>query len=203
MSLSSYAEVQGAIEDWLARDDIEATRLMDFITLAEAYFNRRLRVRQMEATDTLTTTSGVDTLPSDFLTWRSLRRDSSPSIELEFKHPTWLRAAYGTAEAGTPKFFTIEGENVTIRPIDDDTTYTLSYWQKIPALSDSNTSNWLLAAHPDAYLWGSMIEAFAFVMDIEKANLCKQRLDAILREVEILSEKSKAPSQISIYGTVI
>ncbi len=203
MSLASYADLQGAIEDWLARDDFETTRLKDFIMLAENYFNRRLRVRQMEATDTLTTTSGVDTLPTDYLAWRSLRCDSSPLIELEFKHPTWLRAAFASEDQGTPKFFTIEGENVTIRPINDDSTYTLSYWQKITALSDSAPSNWLLEAHPDVYLWGALVEAFAFVMDIEKANLCVQRRDGICREIEILSEKGKAPAQLSIYGTVV
>jgi hypothetical protein len=40
---------------------------------------------------------------------------------------------------------------------------------KIPALSDSNTSNWVLASHPDVYLYGSLAEAFKYSMDDEQA----------------------------------
>jgi hypothetical protein len=30
------------------------------------------------------------------------------------------------------------------------------YSQKVPALSDSATTNWLLTSHPDAYLFGTL-----------------------------------------------
>jgi hypothetical protein len=38
----------------------------------------------------------------------------------------------------------------------------LYYFQTPPVLSGSNASNWLLAQHPDAYLYGSLAEAEAF-----------------------------------------
>ena len=60
MAITTYAELQTAIANWLARDDL-TTYLPDFITLFEAAANRRLRVRQMETTATLTPSSGSAT----------------------------------------------------------------------------------------------------------------------------------------------
>lgn len=39
-----------------------------------------------------------------------------------------------------------------------NTTYTIEliYYLRIPALSDSATSNWMLTDHPDAYLYGTL-----------------------------------------------
>ena len=58
MALTSYAELQQAIADWLERADLVA-RIPDFIALFEAAANRRLRVRQQEATVSLTPSSGA------------------------------------------------------------------------------------------------------------------------------------------------
>jgi hypothetical protein len=66
-----------------------------------------------------------------------------------------MQAAFPTSATGTPRFFTIEGSTITVRPADD-TSLTLKYFQKIAPLS--TTINWLFVAHPDLYLFGSMVE---------------------------------------------
>src|SRR5450432_4034024 len=53
MSLSNYTDLQASITAWLQRSDLAAT-IPDFIRLFEACANRRLRVRQQEATVILT-----------------------------------------------------------------------------------------------------------------------------------------------------
>jgi len=200
----TYEGLKNAVQKWAERSDPSIHVVEDCILMFEAYANRRLRVRQMEGTDTLTTVSGVETLPTDFLTWRSLTQNTSPQIELEYVHPTFLRSAYGTTGAGTPQFFTIEAETITVRPVSDGTTYTLRYWKKIPDLAtqgDTGT-NWLLTANPDVYLFGALFEFYSKLYDTDKAMFCMQRRDAAMREIEVLSEKSKAPSSIRVMGTI-
>ncbi len=47
MSISTYAELQTAVGNWLNRADLTA-RIPEFIELFEARVKRDLRVRQME-----------------------------------------------------------------------------------------------------------------------------------------------------------
>jgi hypothetical protein len=42
------------------------------------------------------------------------------------------------------------------------------YYQKIPALTVSNTTNWLLTAHPDLYLYTTLSEAYGVIKNAEQ-----------------------------------
>ena len=51
MALDTYANLQTAIANFLARDDL-TTEIVDFIKLTAADINRRLLVRAMETVNT-------------------------------------------------------------------------------------------------------------------------------------------------------
>ena len=57
MAINSYSTLQTAVSNWLDRDDL-SDRIPEFISLAEATFNRVLRIRAMETTLADTTPSG-------------------------------------------------------------------------------------------------------------------------------------------------
>jgi len=156
MSITTYTELQTAVTSWLARSDLTAS-IPDFITLFEAAANRRLRVRQMEASINLTPSSGAAALPADYLAWRRVTWTGSTRVELAYVAPSYLQAAYPSSPSDTPRIFTIEGATLKVRPVSD-TALELLYYQKIPALSDGNPANWLLDAHPDLYLFGALAE---------------------------------------------
>lgn len=198
MSITTYAQLQTAVASWLNRDDLTTT-IPDFITIFEATANRRLRLRSQELAATLTPSSGVATLPTDYLAWRRVTWTGSTNTELEYVHPSYLHALYPTAPAGVPRLFTIEGSSLTVRP-SDDTALTFDYFQKIAALSNSNTTNWLLTAHPDIYLFGTLAEAHGFVKDPDSLALWKTRRDEIFDEIERLDVKTRGPSAIRIMG---
>jgi hypothetical protein len=65
--------------------------------------------------------------------------------------------------------FDIVGDNITTYP-SSTATIDLEYYTKIPALSDSNTTNWLLTKAPLVYLYGSLIAAEPFMMDDARAT---------------------------------
>jgi hypothetical protein len=198
MAITTFSELTAAVTSWLARDDLTAA-IPDFVALFEAAANRRLRVRQMETSAALTPAGGAAALPEDYLMWRRLTWTGSRRRELDYVHPSYLQAAFDAA-AGTPRVFTIEGATLKIRPVDG-TALELDYFQRLPALSDAQTSNWLLAAHPDLYLFGALVEAEAFNKDADKAALWKLRRDEIFDEIEKLGGKSCAGA-IRVIGTV-
>lgn len=199
MAITTYAELQTAMANWLARDDL-TTYLPDFITLFEAAANRRLRVRQMETSTDLTPVAGVATLPTDYLQWRRVTWTGTTRRELEYVHPSYLQAAYPDTSAGSPNVFTIEGSSLMVRPVDN-TDLEFDYFQKIPALSSG--VNWLLTAHPDVYLFGSLAEAQGFNVDFDKMLIWKQRRDEGFDEIEKLSAKSRGVGAIRIMGAVV
>ena len=201
MSIISYAELKTAIASWLARSDL-TDNIPDFITLFEAAANRRLRARQMEASVNLSPSSGEATLPADYLAWRRLTWTGSPRVELAYVAPSYLQAAYPTSPSDTPRIFTIEGATLKVRPVSD-TALEFLYYQKISALSDDNPANWLLDAHPDLYLFGSLAEAQMFAVDPDKAALWKGRRDELFEEINSLSNKTRGAGAIRVMGAVI
>jgi hypothetical protein len=198
MSLTSYAGLQASVANFIARNDLTAT-IPDLIVMFEAVANRRLRVRQMEATTTLTTSSGSVALPADYLEWRKLMANYSTPIQLEYVHPTVLQAYHPQTSQGQAKLFTVESGNFVLRPEDDSTTITLTYWQKIPALATTDP-NWLLTAHPDLYLFGTLTETEGFTKDFEELAVWKARRDEIFEEVIALSKKTQSPGAVRVLG---
>lgn len=199
MALDTYANLQTAIADWMARSDL-TTVIPDFITLLEARVNRELRVRSMLTSTNLTPSSGSATLPTDYLEWKRVTWTGSSRIELEWVEPTYLQAAYPTSPSDTPRRFTIEGTTLKIRPIDG-TALEFLYYQKIPALSNSNTTNWLLTAHPDLYLYGSIASGKAYMQDAEKAAFAAQAASAVMDSIKSLDRATQGQAQIRAYGS--
>jgi hypothetical protein len=198
VTIQTYADLQAAIANWLARADLSAT-IPDFIMLFETVANRRLRLRQQETTVTLTPSSGAAALPADYLAWRRLTWTGASPRELDYAHPSYLRALYATGAPGAPRLFTIEGATLTVRP-SNDTALAFDYFQKIPALSGITTTNWLLACAPDVYLFGALAEAHGFVKDADSLMLWGGRRDAVFDELERLDAKTRGPAAVRIMG---
>lgn len=198
MSITNYSELQTAIASWMARGDL-TTNIPDFITIFEAVANRRLKTRLQELAATLTPTNGVATIPADYLIWRRCTWTGSSPRELEYVHPSYLRSLYPTLPQGYPRHFTIEGSNLTMGP-SDNTDLTFDYFQKIPALSVSNTTNWLLTAWPDVYLYGALAEAQGFVKDYQALSAWAARREGLFDEIEKLDKATRGPSAVRVMG---
>jgi hypothetical protein len=198
MSITTYAELQTAIGNWLDHTLFTA-RIPEFISLFEATANRRLRVREQEISANLTPSSGAAALPADYLSWRRVTWTGPTRAELEYVHPSYLQAAYPSAPSDVPRIFTIEGSALKVRPVSD-AALELDYFQKVPALSESVPTNWLLSAHPDLYLFGSLVEAEMFGVNDERAPLWKARRDEIFDEIEKLSNRTRGSGTVRVMG---
>jgi hypothetical protein len=178
MALSTYAELQESVAGWLARDDLTA-RIPDFITLAEAKFNRELRCIQMERRSTATVDLASDepefiTLPSNFQTMRRIRLSSvTGKPRLEFLSGAQAdEFRYGTSNTeGQPRYFTIFGDEIELLPTPDIAyTVEMTYRSYLTALSDVATTNWLLTLAPDAYLYGALMESAPYMKEDARIN---------------------------------
>ena len=198
MSITTYGELQTAIGSWLDHSLFTA-RIPEFIALFEACANRKLRTRAQETSTNLMPSSGAVALPADYLSWRRVTWTGSSRVELQYVHPSYLQAAYPSSPSDVPRIFTIEGSTLKVRPADD-TAIEFDYFQKVPALSESTTTNWLLSVHPDLYLFGSLVEAEMFGVNDERAPLWKGRRDEIFDEIEKLSNKTRGAGAVRVMG---
>ena len=168
MAIGTYSELQAAVASWLHRTDL-TDRVPEFIVLAETRLNGDVKARPMETRTTLTCTasSRFVTLPTDMLDMRRLTLMSDPADPLEYKSPDQLIDDSRFLEStGRPANFSIVGAQIELAPTpDDDYELELLYRQRIPALSNSNTTNWLLTANPNVYLYGSLLAAAPWTQD--------------------------------------
>lgn len=187
MSITSYSELKTALSDW-TDDGSEVSSFADtYIDLAEAYFKQKLRTREMETSATITLDSdGEGDLPSDFLEIRRVNSVTNPVYDLEFMTPQVLRANYPTTTSGYPTHFTIEGDKIRVRKVG--TSVTAYYYQTIPALSDNQTTNWLLDRSPLLYLTACEAEHCWRLKDYEGYQAAVQRRETLM---EVLMTEDK------------
>jgi hypothetical protein len=168
----NYAQLQSNIADFLNRTDLAAV-IPTFIGLTEAQMERALRVRQMMGRSTAPIDTEYSALPADFLEAKTFKITSARPIQtVEFVTPEQMDAAQqqSAGAQGIPKYFTIIGNQIRVHPVPD-ATYTgeLTYFAKLDKLSNTNTMNWLLSSSPDAYLYGSLMQASPYLKDDERA----------------------------------
>jgi hypothetical protein len=173
MALATYSDLKTSIANWLNRSDLTTEIANDFIVLAEADFNSKLRVRKMNTSTSITIDSETESMPSDFLQVRDFFITSGGTkYALKYITPAQMDQIRGSSTSGMPSAYTILGDNFRFAPIPSSAyTGTLNYYAKFAALSDSNTSNYILASHPAIYLYGSLYHAANFLGGIDPQRL--------------------------------
>lgn len=173
MALTTYSELKDSIQDWCPRGDI-STRVDEFIDLAESTFKRQpkpamsrslggIRVNKTRTTGTLSAGTITLSLPSDFLELDRLMLTATYR-QLVPVTPDHLGAKRLTG-TGMPTYFAVQDViEFDVSP-DDSYAYELSYWPFPSALSDSNTTNFLLTNYPDVYLSCCLYWAWSWARD--------------------------------------
>lgn len=173
--ITDSASLQTAVIEYLARDQDTTliARVPTFIQIFEARMNRELFVRQMETRSTALTDPNAGepefiALPTDFQSMRRMRLSSYQGKPLlEFKSTIQMDEyrAQTVNMAGCPKYFSIFGNEIELAPTPDAAyTVEMIYRQVLPSLN-SNTTNWLLALAPDAYLYGVLLESAPYIKE--------------------------------------
>ena len=156
----NYTQLVAAIGDLLHRSDLSSA-IPNFIMLAEARLNRDLRVRHMEIVLPATAVANnVLTLPAGVVDVKSLWVPGKESAPLD---PSSYDAVLAGGLSGVPTMYCRTGADGVFVNGGGDLQGIV--YERIPALGDSNLSNWLIADHPDVYLYGSLIQAAIYTKD--------------------------------------
>lgn len=181
-SISSFNALRTEVAAWLNRDDL-TDRIPGFIRLFESRINRVLRTPEMESSILLSVANEDTQLPTDFLAMRELYIEGTPRRPLRNMSPDGLATEFSGA-AGIPVAYSITGRTIKLAPPPADVVaLRLVYFARIVSLNDSNPNNWLLLQAPDLYLYGTLLQASAFIDDPEKVALWKSAHDEALAEV--------------------
>lgn len=184
MALASYADLQAAVQAWLDRADL-AARVPDFIRLAEADLSRRLRVPEMEAraVATVPADTGRVTLPTDLLAVRAIHMLTPRKRTLEGMAYMAATDLHGDHSGQAMAYALSDGQLWLFPKPEGGAQVEIIYRRALPALSTSNTSNWLLASAPDLYLMASVAQGELFGWNDERLPLLKARVDEIIADL--------------------
>lgn len=168
MAITTYSELQTAVASWLHRSDLTA-QIPDFIALAEDELNSQLRLRMMEVDETLTLTTGANTvaLPSRYLEPMFLEvvfTDDRDNKRLTFQSPDQMEVFDSTQAAQEPRFWTINSGNIEFpEPADQDYTLRFRMLKRLDLATDS--TNNLLSNWRGLYLYGACLQAAPYMVD--------------------------------------
>lgn len=210
MALANYSDLNTAVIEWAFRTgDSEFTaRVPDFIRMAEDTVNygfeapafgvriKPLRSREMETTATLNLVDGAASLPADYLEFRAVNTNSDPNLDMQIVAPSGATAAYPGNTGSWPSNIRIIGSTITLVPGATSTTaLNFVYYAKVPALTVSNTTNWLLTKAPTTYIYGCLFHAALYMQEDGRiqanANMFAGALNAV-RSSDIVGRQPRS-----------
>ena len=188
----TYAELKTNIANYLNRSDL--TSYIDtFIDSTEAELNRRLRTKEMIKRATATADSQYLTVPTDWQEAINIEITSnnfSPLFQQSIESLDVYRKANNNI-TGQPIYYAMVDDSIELAPTPDSSyTLQLTYYAKINALSDSNTTNFVSTDHPDVYLYGALKHASIFLMEDERIPLFTNQFEKALEEIRLEQEKA-------------
>ena len=198
MAFDTFGTLKTAINNWLARDDL-TSYLEDFISLGELRLSRAVRTRQVVKTLSVTLSSGVASVPSDFLEVQNAFIDGNPVQPLEFKEGQWIIRNYPTRSShGKPRFMAVVGSDFIFGPFPDS-DYDLggAYYFKPAVLSDSNDTNEYTDNFPDLLLWACLVETSPFLHNDGRLVIWQRKYEETLSGVE-MTERRQLRNQMRI-----
>ena len=189
----TYAELKTAIANYLNRSDLTSD-IDTFIDNVEAELNRRLRTKDMIKRATATADSQYLTVPTDWIEAINVEitsNDFSPLFQQSIESLDVYRKANNNS-TGQPVYFAMVDDSIELAPTPDvEYTLQLTYYAKISALSDSNTSNFVSVSHPDVYLYGALKHASIFLMEDDRIPMFTQQFEKALEEMRLEQERAE------------
>lgn len=195
MSISTYSELKATMIKWLHRSDLDAL-VPDFIALAESGLNRVLSLCSMEQQEPLTlaaATRFVDT-PASMLKPIAVWLETVARPKLTQTLPENLVV---DINSGAPAVWAQDGTRLAFeRQADQPYTVTLRYVKRL-ALSDAEPTNWLLANHPDVYLYAALLEAAPYMRDDQRQAVWDAKLKEAIFNLRNADNRIRAAAPLT------
>ena len=192
MAITTYAELKTSVADFLNRDDLTST-VPSFIHLAESNINRDVRHWRMEVKSTLNVSSQFTALPTNWLEPVRLTVQSDGTSELTLLSMSEIakKRSDSNNSTGRPIYYAISGSDIELQPSPSSTfVLDIIYKSRTAALSNSNTTNWLLTYAPDVYLYGTLIHTAPYLKDDARTTVWAALYNAAVNNLNKDSTKA-------------
>lgn len=175
-----YTGLKLAVAKWLNRGDL-AAQIPEFIRLAEVEIARVLRSKTY--TREITISAVTTSLPAEVAELRSV---SPKTANVTNDLPLTILSSAGLAErrrmfggiAGTPRYGKVVDNVLTVAPEpDDEYTFEIEFYAKMPYLSSSVATNFVLQNDPDLYLYGALLVAAPYLKNDERIAIWRENFD--------------------------
>jgi hypothetical protein len=193
MTIATYDDLKSAVADFLNREDLTSS-VPTFISLAEARFSRDLRHWRMEKRSVAQLDAQYSAIPTDYLSPIRLQITDAPTSEVA---PVSMSQMLQMREdrndrVGRPTNYALTGGGLELYPTPDLTyNASLVYYARVPALSVSNTTNWLLSEAPDVYLYGALVHSAPYLKDDARLQVWEALLGQGINNLNTSSSEAK------------
>ena len=207
--INSYSDLQAKIIAWLAQQGLTVftDQVTTFIQLAEKAMNNDLKARELLV---LLPEATLDTefkdLPADFNRMRTIQKITTDSQGKKSYDPMKYVNEDDFARQfalNVAQYYTVYGTQVRFKdaPTGSESPplgYDISYYKKVPPLTDSETSNEILVAYPQTYLYASLLQAEGFNVNDERIWATWKRLyDEDVFKINELSDDRHGTAAVS------
>lgn len=210
MAALNYTTIISMVQDRLNRTDLDSL-VPNFITRVEDELNARLAadpIRPMEAIYTISSSSASIAIPDDLIdviklqasdgtnTWTMSRLAPADLNEKDFYATRALpyRVEYNSTRV---QYYAIVGSNIKLGTTPSASLdYTLYCYQKVPAITSSNTTNWITASHSNVYEFGVLAHAAKHIRDDEYAAQNASLFDSAFASMVAAYPEKVPPTQL-------
>lgn len=186
--ITDYASLQTDVISTLARSDI-AAYVPDMIQRGEGRLRNDVRIRSNTCRGTFTITQDGDTLPSDYGELDAWYHDGTSykgRIEIvNLAELAMVKRRLG--DTGMPRYAAIadvtSGNRLYYGPSPSQSYVTyMSYRRLLTALSDTNTTNWLLLDSPHIYLYATLAESAPWLKNDARLPMWEAQLERRIQD---------------------
>lgn len=190
MAYADLLDLQTAVIERVKNVSI-ADVFPQLVKLAESSFNRRLRCREQITTASVVIASGTASLPADF--------EEVIGVFDSAGREYIAQPVQALQEAQTRGYYAISGSSIIAK---NDETLSLTYYARIPTITDSMTdTNWLLARHPGLYLYAVIFEAAKHLADGEMAQAVAPVMEMEFQAVDAADASNRyARARVRVQG---
>lgn len=178
MALSTNADLQAAIADWLNRSDLSA-QIPDFLTLAQLKINRRLSIVEQEILTEITPVAQATTLPVGTKFVVSVSDSKGRRVEAVSMSELLDYAA----EGGSVTRYSVSGDKIYFAPTpasDNTDAFSVLY----SADKDLNGGDSGPVLLQDIYLNAALHEAYVYLKDDGRVAYFKGMVDEGVANVQ-------------------
>lgn len=182
MALNSYENILLALARQCHATNLTAD-INDLFAQGEARIYRRLRIRPMEVTLSVTM-SAIAPLPLRWLGLKhahTLETNTNKVMDLDHQAPEYVYRKYPNRNAQSrPRVVAIDASSFIFGPVaDKDYVLQGTYWARLTALSTANSTNWFVENAPDLLMAAAKVEIYGFKEDTTQEDKWEKKFEMI------------------------